>query len=108
VKSTSSAVRVDDWQKGNVPQEAIAPLFNIAKGEVVVVSTKDGDLAVRVKSVQAGSEKDIEESKPKVKGHLQQEWLALHLDELDGALRNTFPVKVDERGLQRMVQETNQ
>jgi peptidyl-prolyl cis-trans isomerase D len=103
-KTTSAPVRVDEAQP-NAPREILAPLFDLGKGEVAVVATADGDAVLRVKNVIPGTDKDAEQRKTAVKDKLEKEWLGLHLEEFDRALRVEFPVKIDQKGLERMTVE---
>ncbi|MBI3419197.1 MAG: SurA N-terminal domain-containing protein [Proteobacteria bacterium] len=101
-KSTSEPVRVDDTQQSSVPREVLSPLFNLGKGEVARITTASGDIVVRVKNVLPANEKDIEARKKAAKENLAKTWLAMHLDELDKALRKAYTVKVDQRVLQKL------
>jgi peptidyl-prolyl cis-trans isomerase D len=103
-KTTSAPVRVDEAQP-NAPREILAPLFDLGKGEVAVVATADGEAVLRVKSVIPGTDKDAAQRKTAVKEKLEKEWLGLHLEEFDRALRVEFPVKIDQKGLDSMTVE---
>lgn len=102
-KKTSSPLVVDDKKQKDVPREALAPLFDLKKGEVAVVSTADGELVVRVKDIIAGTAQEIEERKKPLQSKLEQEAVATHLDAYTAALRQAYPVERDKEGLDRII-----
>lgn len=96
---TSSPLAADDTGQKEIPREALAPLFDLKKGEVAAITAPDGELVLRVKDVINGTAKDVETRKDAAKGRLIQEWHAGHLDELNAALRRANPPEIDEAGL---------
>lgn len=102
-KKTSSPLVADDKKQKDVPREALAPLFDLKKGEVAVVSTADGELVVRVKDIIPGTEKEIEERKKPLAQKLEQDAVAGYLDAYTAALRQAYPVEKDKAGLDRLV-----
>jgi hypothetical protein len=103
-KTTSAPVKVDEAQP-NAPREILAPLFDLGKGETAVVALANGEAVLRVKNIIPGSEKEAAQRKTAMKEKLEKEWLGLHLEELDRALRVEFPVKIDQKTLERMTAE---
>jgi peptidyl-prolyl cis-trans isomerase D len=103
IKKTSAAVLMDDTEQNDVPREALASLFDLKKGEVAVVSTKEGEIAVRVKDILPGEKDEIEKRAKGLKSKMTQEWTAVQLDNLTAALRKAYPATVDEAGIDRLI-----
>lgn len=101
-RSTAAPVTADNREQKDVPREALAPLFELGKGEVAVVSTSEGEVVVRVKDIIAGSTADVEKRKTALKDRLPQEWIGVQLEELNRALRNTHSIKIDEPGIKQL------
>ncbi len=106
-KSTSPAIAMDDTKQKDVPREVLAPLFNMKKGEAAVVSTATGDVVVRVKEIIPATEKDVEARRAILKNRLAQEWSGMLADELTHALRDIYPVEVDQKGLTALTADTD-
>lgn len=101
-KITSAAITLDDTAQNNVPREVLAPLFDLPKGGVAVVSTHDGEVALRVKDIIAGDATEIEKRSIATRNKLASEWADEHLATLNRALRKTYAITVDEVGLKRL------
>ena len=102
-KKTSSPIMVDEKTQKDIPREAMAPLFDLKKGDVAVVTTADGTLVIRVKDIIAGHADEIEVRKKQLKSKLEQEAVATHLDAYTAALRQAYPVEMDKAGLDRLI-----
>ncbi len=102
-KKTSSPLVVDDKAQKDIPREAMAPLFDLKKGDVAVVTTADGTLVIRVKDILAGSASDIDARKKPLAARLEQEAVSAHLDAYTAALRHAYPVETDKAGLDRLI-----
>ena len=102
-KKTSSALVVDNKEEKDIPREAMAPLFDMKKGDVAVVTTEDGQLVVRVKDVIPGTTEEIEARKKPLGPRLEQEAVSANLDAYTAALRQAYPVEKDQAGLDRIV-----
>ncbi len=103
VKKTSGALMVDNKTQKDIAREAMAPLFDMKKGDTAVVTTADGSLVIRVKDIIAGSNDEIEERKKALAPKLEQEAVAAHLDAYTAALRQAYPVEIDKPGLDRLI-----
>jgi peptidyl-prolyl cis-trans isomerase D len=106
-KTTAPAVTADSIKQKDVPREALAPLFGMRKGEVAVVSTPEGELVVRVKDILLGDEADIAKRREALQKKLGADWADNHVDELANALRHVYPVKVDEKEVERLFGDDN-
>ena len=102
-KKTSTPIMVDEKTQKEIPREAMAPLFDLKKGEVAVVTIADGTLVIRVKDIIAGSADDIADRKKALKPKLEQEAVSAHLDAYTTALRQAYPVTTDKAGLDRLI-----
>jgi parvulin-like peptidyl-prolyl isomerase len=94
---------LDDTAQKDVPREALAPLFDMKKGEVAVVSTKEGDVVIRVKDIIAGSSEEIEKRHSALKEKLNQEWVNGQIDDLISALRKATPAEIDHAAIDRLI-----
>lgn len=106
-KKISSPIMVDNKTQKDVPREALAPLFDLKKGEVAVVTTADGELIVRVKDILPGTAEEIEARKKPLATRLEQEAVSTHLDAYTAALRQAYPVEKDKAGLDRIIGNSN-
>lgn len=101
-KSTSAAITFDDQNQKDVPREALDPLFTMKKGEASLVHVAGGELVVRVKAIEAGDEKAITARMDKLREPLLRNYSEMNMEELMHALRDMYPVEVDQKAIARM------
>ncbi len=107
-KAVTRPFRFDEWEKAGVPRETLTPIFNLDKGGTAVITTANGgEVVLRVKNIIPAKKAEAEKQKAATRGRLEREWLGLHLDEFDNALRTAWPVEIDQKTLERMAAEDN-
>lgn len=101
-KSTSAAITFDDQNQKDVPREALDPLFTMKKGEASLVHVAGGELVVRVKEILSGDDKAVTARMEKLKEPMLRQFSQMNMEELTHALRDMYPVEVDQKAIARM------